>query len=278
MTLFDTHAHLDDPRFDEDREALLLALREDGVLCTCVGADMESSARALALAERCPGIWAAVGVHPHEAKAFTEADVPRLTAWLAHARVVALGEIGLDFHYDLSPRPVQRDVFARQLALAHALDMPAILHVREAHGEVTDMLRAAHAASTLPPCVLHCYSGSWESARTYLDMGCVISLAGPVTFKNARSLQEVAAKLPLDRLLIETDSPYLAPVPLRGTRNDPRNVAHVAACIAALRGMPVEALAEAAVRNALAFYRIEDGGTLEAPPPDHRPLSHTNRA
>ncbi|MDR3050882.1 MAG: TatD family hydrolase, partial [Oscillospiraceae bacterium] len=191
-----------------------------------------------------------------DAKDFTEADVPRLTAWAALPQVVALGEIGLDYHYDFSPRDAQRQAFLRQLALAHALDMPVILHVREAHGDVIDLLRARR--DSLPPFVVHCYSGSWESAKIYLDMGAMLSLAGPVTFKKSANLQDVARRVPTDRLLVETDSPYLAPEPMRGRRNDPRSVAHIARFVADLRGMPAETLAQATWRNAHRFYRIAE--------------------
>ncbi len=252
--LFDTHAHLDDPRFDEDREALIAELSAQGIACVCIGSNMPTSRAAVALAADRPGLWAAAAVHPHDAKDFTDADLDQLRQWMALPHVVALGEIGLDYYYDHSPRPVQREVFIRQLELAMALDKPAILHIRDAHGDVTDILRARRGK--LPPFVVHCYSGSWESAVQYMDMGAMVSLAGPVTFKKSNNLQEVAAKVPLDRLLIETDSPYLAPEPVRGRRNDPRNVAHVAAFVAALRGMSVEELAAQTVENAMRFYRI----------------------
>jgi len=254
--LFDSHAHLDDPRFDEDREALITDMREQGMLCVCVGSDMPTSRAAVALSGAHPGLlWAAVAVHPHWAKDFRlPADAEQLREWAALPWVVAIGEMGLDFHYDLSPRPVQREVFALQLELAYSLDMPAILHVREAHGETLEMLRARR--NRLPALLLHCYSGSWESARQYIDMGAMISFAGSVTFKKAANLQEAARDIPSDCLMIETDSPYLAPEPVRGRRNDPRNVAHVAAFLAALRGEEPDALAAYTRRNALRFYRI----------------------
>ncbi len=253
---FDSHAHLDDPRFDEDREAVLADMRESGVLAVCVGSNMPTSAGALAVAEAHDGLWAAVAVHPHDAKDFTDADIDQLTQWAQRPKVKAIGEIGLDYYYDLSPREVQREVFARQLELAVQLGLPAILHIRDAHGDVTDMLRARRGS--LPPFVVHCFSGSWESAKGYMDMGAMVSLAGPVSFKKAVNLHEVARNVPLDRLMIETDSPYLSPEPVRGKRNDPRHVAHVAAAVAALRGEPVEVIARATLDNAKRFYRIED--------------------
>lgn len=257
--LFDTHAHLDDERFTYDggQEALIASLPAAGVrLCTCVGSDMRTSAQVVELARRYAFLYAAVGVHPHEAKDFREEDVAALTRYLTQEpKVRALGEIGLDYYYDHSARDVQRAVFARQLDLAYALGVPACLHVRDAHGDTLDILRAARGR--LPVFVLHCCSASLESARIYLDLGGYISFAGPVTFKKAANLQQVARFVPDDRLLIETDSPYLAPEPVRGRRNDPRNVAHIARCLAGLRGVTPEALARLTFENGLRFYRID---------------------
>ena len=255
MGLFDTHAHPTDGRFDSDREQVLSRMRETGMLCMCVGADMESSAQSVALARENEGIYAAVGVHPHDAKTFTQADVPQLTAWLTQEpKVKALGEIGLDYYYDLSPRDVQRDVFARQLDLAYDLGKPVILHVRDAHGDTLDVLRAQ--AGRLPHCVLHCCSASWESAKVYLNLGCMISFAGPVTFKRPVHLQEVARNVPLDRLMVETDSPYLAPEPVRGRRNEPANVSHICRFIASLRDMDAQVLCDVTRENGKRFYGI----------------------
>lgn len=254
--LFDTHAHVNDERFDEDREMLLARMRETDMLCVCVGADMASSGSCVELARREKMIYASVGVHPHDAKAFSEADIPVLTGWLTQEeKVVALGEIGLDYYYDLSPRDVQRDVFARQLDLAYEFDKPVILHIRDAHGDTMDILRAHR--ERLPHCVVHCCSASWESAKVYLNLGCMISFAGPVTFKRSLNLQEVARNVPLDRLMIETDSPYLSPEPVRGRRNDPRNVAHICRFIAQLRGMDAQALCDITRENGKRFYRIQ---------------------
>lgn len=257
LGLFDTHAHPNEKRFDADREDLLARMRESGMaLCMCVGSDMESSRTSIELANREPMIYAAVGVHPHDAKTFTEADVPTLTRWLTEERkVVALGEIGLDYYYDLSPRDVQRDVFARQLDLAYALNKPVILHVRDAHGDTIDILRAHQ--NRLPQCVVHCCSASLESAKIYLGLGCMLSFAGPVTFKRSTNLQEVARYTPIDRLLIETDSPYLAPEPVRGRRNEPQNVAYICRFLAALRGMEPQALCDITRENGKRFYRID---------------------
>lgn len=253
--LFDTHAHPNDHRFDDDREDVLADMAQKAMFCVCVGADMASSAESLELARRVPNMYASVGVHPHDAKDFSESDVPVLTKWLTQEeKVVALGEIGLDYYYDLSPRDVQKDVFARQLDLAYELDKPVILHIRDAHGDVIDILRAHR--NRLPKCVVHCCSASWESAKVYMGLDCMISFAGPVTLKRSVNLHEVAQKMPLDRLMIETDSPYLAPEPVRGRRNDPRNVAFVCAFIAQLRGMDAQELCDATRKNGMRFYRI----------------------
>ena len=255
--LFDTHAHPNDRRFDEDRDAMLLRMREEGMaLCMCVGADMESSRTGIELANAEPMIYASVGVHPHDAKDLCEADIPVLTRWLTQEpKVAALGEIGLDYYYDLSPRDVQQEVFVRQLDLAYDLGKPVILHIRDAHGDTIDLLRAHK--NRLPRCVVHCCSASLESAKVYLGLGCMISFAGPVTFKRSANLQEVAKYVPLDRLMIETDSPYLAPEPVRGRRNEPVNVAHICRFLAQLRGMDAQALCDATRENGMRFYGIE---------------------
>ena len=254
--LFDTHAHPTDNRFDSDREELLASMKETGMLCVCVGADMDSSRQSLEIANRVPGMYASVGVHPHDAKDFADADIPLLTKWLtAEEKVVALGEIGLDYYYDLSPRDVQKDVFARQLDLAYELDKPVILHIRDAHGDVIDILRANR--NRLPKCVVHCCSASWESAKVYMGLDCMISFAGPVTLKRSVNLHEIAQNMPIDRLMIETDSPYLAPEPVRGRRNDPRNVAFICESIASLRGMDAQELCDVTRENGKRFYRIK---------------------
>ena len=252
--LFDTHAHLNDSRFDEDREEVLREMEEAGMLNLCVGADMESSRTGIALAEQHPGLYAAVGVHPHDASSFKETDPEQLTLWLSHPKVVALGEIGLDYYYDLSPREVQRTVFVRQLRLAHELDVPVILHIRDAHGDAIEIMQ--RLGRDLPRCIVHCSSASWESTQIYLKMGCMISYAGPVTFKRSVRLQEAARQVPEDRLLIETDSPYLAPEPVRGRRNDPRNVQYICRFLAELRGVTPEYLCARTRENGIRFFGL----------------------
>ena len=234
--LFDTHAHPTDERFDEDRTEVLARMRQADMLCMCVGADMASSAQSVALANENENIYAAVGVHPHDAKKFTEADVPQLIEWITQEKKVkALGEIGLDYFYDLSPREVQKTVFERQLDLAYELHAPVILHIRDAHGDTIEILRAHR--ERLPRCVIHCCSASWESAKIYL--------------------QEVAKNVPLDRLMIETDSPYLAPEPVRGRRNEPLNVEHICRLIAKLRDMDAQQLCDITRENGKRFYGID---------------------
>ncbi len=253
--LFDTHCHIDEERFDVDRDQMLIRMRENGVgYCVCVGSDMETSRRSMAFAQNAPGVYAAVGIHPHEAKYFKPDDILTLKSWFSHSKVVALGEIGLDYYYDHSPRDIQREACAAQLALGYKENMPVIFHVRDAHGDMLDIMRAQ--GGKLPRGILHCYSGSWESAKEYLKMGFYLSIAGPVTFKKAPSQWEVAQNVPLERLLIETDSPYLAPEPMRGRRNEPAFVLHVAEKIAALRNISLQELAAATTKNAKDLYRI----------------------
>lgn len=254
MKLFDSHCHLDDEKFDEDRAETIARLREGGVeKCVCVGSDLPSSRRCVALAEQYDFIYAAAGVHPHEAKDAPPDYIDQLKALLSHSRVMALGEIGLDYYYDLSPRDVQKRVLQEQLDLACDTDMPVIFHIRDAHGDMFDILRSR---SRLPAGVIHCCSASAEMVREYLRMGFYISFAGPITFKNAAGPVSASQAVPLDRLLIETDSPYLAPVPLRGRRNEPANVHYVLEKQAEIHGIPPEELAEITFRNACALYRI----------------------
>lgn len=257
MKLFDTHCHLDDVKFDSDREAILSDMQAQGFMpCVCVGADMPSSFRCRDLAQTRPWLYFAAGVHPHDAKDYSDEAHAELQRLMRDPRCVAWGEIGLDYYYDLSPRDAQREVFTRQLEAAREMGKPAVFHVRDAHGEFTDLLRAHR--ERLPAGVMHCYTGSVEQAKVYMDFGFYISLAGPVTFKKAPKLWAVAASVPLDRLLIETDSPYMAPEPRRGRRNDPRNVLHVAQKIAELRGLPLEAVAEATRENGMRLFRITE--------------------
>lgn len=257
MELFDSHCHVDEPKFDTDRDEALARMKARGVTrYAVIGTDMETSRHAADFAAGYEGCYAAVGFHPHEAKHMRPADLDTLAQWLKEEKVVALGEIGLDYYYDLSPRDVQLDMCQQQLDLAWQESVPVAFHVRDAHQDMLDILKARKA--TLTGGIIHCFSGSWEIAKEYLKLGYYISFAGPVTFKKAPKLQEAAINVPRGRLLIETDSPYLAPEPVRGRRNEPANVYHVAEKIAALRGESLEDVAAYTTQNTLAVYRIRE--------------------
>ena len=253
--LIDSHAHLDDNRFDADRDRLIKSLKEFGIdLIINPGSDLQTSIKAVSLAEQYENIYAAVGVHPHSAKEMDDSTVEILKSFTGRDKVVAIGEIGLDYHYDNSPRDVQRKRFIEQLHLAKEVNLPVIIHSRDAAGDTFDILKDAQDGSLEG--VLHCYSGSVEMAREYIKLGFYISLAGPVTFKNSRVLKEVAKDVPLDKLLIETDSPYLTPEPYRGKRNEPIYVRYVAGTIAEVRGLAFEEVAKATSENAKRLFRI----------------------
>lgn len=253
MILFDSHCHLDDEKFSADRVEMLTRLRAAGVeKCVTVGSDIPSSRRCAALAKQYDFVYAAAGVHPHEA-AEAGQYIDDLSELLMQNKVVALGEIGLDYHYDFSPRDTQKRVMLEQMALARSLHKPCIFHIREAHGEMLNIFRAQER---LPHGVIHCFSGSAETAKEYLRMGFFISFAGAVTFKNARGLIDAALAVPDDRLLIETDSPYLSPEPLRGRRNEPANVRLTLEKLAQIRQTPADELSKITYRNACDLYGI----------------------
>jgi TatD DNase family protein len=262
VTLIDTHAHLDYPRFDADRQAVIERARATGVgAIVNVGTDLTSSQRAVGLAKQ-DMIYAAVGMHPHNAKKLDGTALAALRELAQQPKVVAVGEIGLDFYRDLSPRAVQRRAFRAQLAWAAKLGKPVIVHDRDAHDEIMEILTDwARELDSSPLAgrlgVLHTFSGDVATAERAIDLGFYISISGPVTYRNARQLPEVVRALPLDRLLVETDCPYLAPHPHRGKRNEPAYVRLVAERIAALRGMPLDELAEATTANAQRLFQIE---------------------
>lgn len=255
--LTDTHAHVQVRQFDADRARVLAAAFEAGVTRMVVpGIDLESSRAAVDLARAHPNrLFAAVGTHPHDAKTLTTATLAAQRELARTASVVAIGEIGLDFYRTLSPRETQFEALVAQIALARELSLPIILHNRESHPEMVATLRA-HAQGMRG--VFHCFIGDRTMARDALDLGFFLSFAGPVTYPKNEVLADVAAWAPLDRILVETDSPYLAPVPLRGKRNEPRHVAHVANRIAELRGLPFEELAAATARNATELFGLAD--------------------
>lgn len=248
--IFDTHAHYDDAAFDADREALLASLPECGVcgIINC-GTTLKSSQATLELAERWSYVYAAVGIHPSELDSVTEDSCDRLRELYRHPRAVAVGEIGLDYHYDTFPRELQREWLERQLKLAVSCEAPVILHDREAHEDTLALLRQYRPAG-----VVHCFSGSVETAREVLALGLYIGLGGAVTFKNARKPLEVAAMVPADRLLLETDAPYMAPVPLRGKRCDSSMIAETARVIASVRGCTEEELLQQTRENAFRAF------------------------
>ncbi len=253
MVIFDSHAHYLDDRFDNDRDTLLTQLFNTSV-CGIIenGTSAETSRQALELAHRYPHLWAAVGIHPGEAADAKPEDLAILEQLATDEKAVAIGEIGLDYHYDdACPRDVQQYWFRSQLELANKLELPVVVHDREAHEDTLRYLQEYR-----PRGVVHCFSGSVEMAREILKLGLYIGLGGVVTFKNARKTVEVAAMLPLDRLLLETDAPYLAPVPHRGERCDASLIRHTAETIAEIRGISAEELLAVTTENAKRLYNI----------------------
>ena len=251
---FDTHAHYEDSRFEADRTELLGGFPSQGIVGVInSGSCMGTSRASVSLAERYSYIYATVGVHPHNVSDMTEDDLDGLRGLCAHNKVLAIGEIGLDFHYDNSPRDTQRSWFAKQLNLASSLDMPVVVHSREAAAETMAIIK--NSAVRLG--VLHCYSGHLPMALEYLEMGFYISIGGVVTYKNANKTREVAAKIPLQRLLIETDSPYLTPVPHRGKRNDSSKLKFITEAIAETRNISPESVALATTENAMRLFNVQ---------------------
>lgn len=254
--LIDSHAHLDDERFDKDRDRIIKSLKEFGIeLVINPGADINSSIKAVALSEKYDNIYAAVGVHPHDAKDMDKSTIELLKSFTSRKKVIAIGEIGLDYYYDNSPRDIQKKRFKEQIELAKEVNLPIIVHSRDASEDTYNILKEAQDGTLKG--VLHCYSGSVEMAMEYIKLGFYISLAGPVTFKKARVPKEVAKAVPIDRLLVETDSPYLTPEPYRGKRNEPTFVRYVAGTIAELRNMPFEELASKTGENAKRLFGIK---------------------
>jgi TatD DNase family protein len=256
-TFVDTHAHLDDEQLAGDLADVLARARSAGVAqVVAVATTVPSTQASIDLAMQHPQVFATAGIHPNEiARAAPSAwdDVCRLAE---HARVVAIGETGLDRHWDTTPFPVQIDYFARHLELGRKLNRPVVIHCREAEGDVLRMLRAAFEQHGPIRGVMHSFTGDAVLAEACLGMGLYLSFAGMLTYKNAAALRETARTVPLDRLLIETDSPYLSPMPLRGRRNEPAHVIHTAACLAAVQGVPLDKLAEQTTLNARALFGL----------------------
>ena len=249
--IFDAHAHYDDKWFDDDRETLLEKLPGQGV-CGIVNnaVDLESAANVIHLAEIFPHCWAAVGFHPENLENIPNDYRYQLEQLTRHKKVVAIGETGLDYHWDI-PKPLQQHIFEEQIQLSLDLKMPLIVHDREAHGDVFQLLRRYQ-----PRALVHCFSGSAELMREAVTLGCYISLGGVVTFKNARHSIEVASEIPLDRLLLETDAPYMAPVPHRGERCDSSMIVYAAQKIAEIRGIKTQELLSITAENARTFYQL----------------------
>ena len=254
MPIFDTHAHYDDSRFDGDRDAVLAALPEAGVeLVLDPGCDLPSSRAAAALAERYGHVYAAAGIHPENCAGFQDADLAALRQLLAQPKMAAIGEIGLDYYWaENPPRDFQQMVFRKQLALAEELDLPVIVHDREAHGDSLSIIREFPAVTG----VFHCFSGSPEMAEELLKRGWYLGFDGPITYKNARRAPEVAAITPLERMVVETDAPYLSPVPVRGRRNDSRYLPHVIAKLAEWKGVTPEEMTRITNENGKRLFRL----------------------
>ena len=257
---FDTHAHYDDEQFDSDRDGLLQEIHRSGVgWIVNPGSSLASSEKALSIAQHHDFVYAAAGVHPENADGMTEEDLERLRGMSRHPKTVAIGEIGLDYHYEFTPRAVQQRVFRRQMELAREVKLPVIVHEREA---AEDTLRILRDFPDVPG-VLHCFSGSWETAKLLLDQGWMLSFTGVITFKNARRAPEVIQKMPADRLMIETDSPYLAPVPMRGRRNCSLYLPYICQTVADLRGITLEEAAALTTENGIRFFRLKAGRSPE---------------
>ena len=262
--LVDSHAHLEGPRFDTDRAEMLERARAAGVvniLAIGSGTGPGTLDCAIRIAEQHDWIYASIGIHPHEAKLATETDYAELESLASHSRVIGFGEIGLDYYYDHSPREVQQEVFLRQMEIARAAKLPIIIHCRpsdnseNAWGDTLRLIREHWASSGLGG-VLHCFTGNQEHAKAALDMGFMISFAGNVTFPKAENIRDAARTVPENRMFIETDSPFLAPIPYRGKRNEPAFVAKTAEKIGELRGKSVEEIGEITANNFFRFFRL----------------------
>ena len=254
--LFDTHVHLNDKKFEEDLMEVIERAKDEGVSkMLVVGFDARTNKKAIELAEEFDFIYAAVGWHPVDAIYLTDELFEELSKQAMHPRVVAIGECGLDYYWETSPHDVQKEELIRQIHLAQSVNKPLVIHTRESIADTLEILKQYDAASVGG--VMHCYSGSVELAREYVKMGCFISLSGTVTFKNNKKTKEVAREIPLDRLFIETDSPYMAPTPHRGKRNDPSLVQFVADTIAVEKGVSYETVCKATKENAKKLFGIE---------------------
>jgi TatD DNase family protein len=257
----DSHAHIDGPEYDDDRAQVIDRASAAGVktILNVGTGDPHSDAfdRALKLASENENIYAAIGVHPHDARLYDDAAEARINELVSQSsKVIAWGEIGLDYHYDNSPREIQRQVFRRQLQAATARGLPVVIHTREADADTIEILRAERSKSLFAG-IMHCFSASLDLARATMELGFYISFSGNITFKKADDLRAIATEIPLDRLLIETDCPYLTPVPFRGKRNEPARVVDVARRLAELRGMTVEEIGKVTTANFATLFRLQ---------------------
>ena len=252
--IFDSHAHYDDESFSEDLSSLLSSMPSKGVtgIVNCA-TDISSCKKCVEISENFKNIYFAAGIHPHEAQDVPEDFIERLREFSKHPKCVAIGEIGLDYHYDFSPREIQKDVFEKQLILANELRLPVIIHDREAHEDTMNLLKKYR-----PKGIVHCFSGSVEMAKETVKLGLLIGLGGAVTFKNAKKPVEVAKYIPLENLVLETDCPYMTPVPFRGKRNDSSLISYTADFIAELKGISVQELLDVTTENSRKIFRINE--------------------
>jgi TatD DNase family protein len=256
-TLIDSHAHIQGEEFAGDLAEVVARARGAGVekIVVVGGAgELSSNDAALRVAQSSDGLFATVGMHPHDAKDVGEADLERLKKVAENSKIVAIGETGLDFYYDHSPRDLQVKIFARFIHMARETRLPLIVHDRDAHAEIAGLLRSEGGGALRG--VIHCFTGDYDAAKTFLDLGFYLSFSGILTFKNAEALRDAARRAPLDRIMVETDSPYLAPVPKRGKRNEPAFVLHVAEALAKVRNATLEEIATATRRNTEALFGI----------------------
>lgn len=253
--IVDSHAHYDDEQFDADRDEVLKRIQQQGVVRVVNPAsNLDSARKCIELSETYDFLYCAVGIHPHDSKEFSEETLESIREMASNKKVVAIGEVGLDYHYDFSPQNIQKECFAAQIQLALELKLPLIIHDREAHRDVLDIIKAEKGYEAGG--VFHCFSGSVELARTVLDLGFYIALGGAVTFKNAVKPVEVAKYVPADRLLVETDSPYMAPVPYRGKRNDSGYLHEIIQKIAEIRGSDFDVIANTTAQNANRLFGL----------------------
>lgn len=259
MNIFDTHAHYDDDAFNEDRDELLAALPKNDVKCVInQGIDIKTSKFSIELAEKYDYIYAAVGIQPQEV--YKEESLSEIEKLAGHPKVVAIGEIGLEYHYDVAPHELQMDYFEKQIEIANKLNLPIVVHNREAHADTLSILKRTPAKANG---VIHCFSGSVETAKEFLKLGYFLGFDGPITFKNAKTAIEVLNYIPLDRILVETDAPYLTPMPLRGNRNNSMYIKYILEKIAEVKHISVDEVANITVKNSLnLFSRVDNNFTL----------------